>query len=200
MNKVAKESKIQQRNEQLSKELKRLETDVYNLSKGLNEELLALNSNHDLVREVYRSNELYYIILGKSLVQHYDLERSVAELEAQKNIQVKLRNQFYAEDYKRVKEEYDKQRKCLLQKISDDKSLDRNFRKNMVRLSGEAIDQATLNILYQLFLKREGDCLEPEVLNQKGYRKTQLLPNNNSKLRRHSGSNADKWHKGQGAK
>lgn len=161
MNEVAKESKTLQRNAQLSKEFKRLETDIHNLSKGLNEQLLALNGNHSRVCEVQRSNELYYVLLAKSLIQDQELKRSIAELEVKKDIQTQARNQFYKEDYMKVKEEYDSKRRDLLQKINHNKSLDKTFKKDLLRLSGEEIDRETMHILHDLFRKREeGDRLD----------------------------------------
>lgn len=152
-----KENKIQQRHEQLSKEMKRLETDILHISKALNEQLLILDNDYNSVRSALRSNELFYVLLAKSMIDNKDLTKSIAELEVRKDHQILTLEELNTNEYKMAKQQYDHQKNDLLEKINHDKSLDKTFKKSISKLSDEVIDQETLNILYHLFRKRGGD-------------------------------------------
>ena len=181
-----KENKIQQRHEQLSKEMKRLETDILHVSKALNEQLLKLDSDYNSVRSTLRTNELYHVHLAKSLIDNKDLTKSITELELKKDRQILTLQEFITNEYKMAKQQYDQKKHDLLEKINHDKSLDKAFKKNIMKLSNELIDQETLNILYHLFRKRGGEC-ETKDEEQDLRNDRMLMMTKRSKIGRESG-------------
>lgn len=57
-------------------------------------------------------------------------------------------------DLERVQREYERVKNDLMQKLHQNKAFDKNFRKQIQQTCDGAIDQETVNLLYQMFKKR----------------------------------------------
>ena len=116
-----------------------------------NNDLLELKKTYQnlLGERIY--NDLCQVLSANCVFQSEDIMGHADKLKLQTQLNKQNLNDYIINDVKSAKVEYERVNNDLMQKIQEDKFLDKSFRKRIQQSHGETIDQETLKLLFQLF-------------------------------------------------
>lgn len=140
--------------EEMATEVKRLESSIRIVTSSFNGDFTELQQQCQcLLREIH-VNELYQVLLIDFVFQSDDKVYKASNLYLKEQFELDNLRQHVTVDLDKVSLAYEKVKMGMLQKLNEDKMLDKSFRKRLQQANGGVIDQETLNLLYQMFRQR----------------------------------------------
>ena len=151
-----------------------------------NNDLLELKKTYQnlLGERIY--NDLYQVLSANCVFQSEDIMGHADKLKLQTQLNKQKLNDYIINDVKKAKVEYERVNNDLMQKIQEDKFLDKSFRKRIQQSHGETIDQETLKLLFQLFHHRGQSLRQKQKITRKKMVDTSSITRR-SKIGRQSG-------------
>ncbi len=173
------ESKPEEQLEEMVAEVKRLESSIRIVTSSFNGDFTELQQQRQcLLREIH-VNELYQILLIDFVFQSDDKLYEASSLNLNEQSELDNLRQHLTVDLDKVSLAYEKVKNDMLQKLHEDKMLDKNFRKQLQQANGGVIDQETLNLLYQMFRQRNLKNYEHGSTSKQNMPKNQRTIGNN---------------------
>jgi hypothetical protein len=174
-----KELKPAEQQKEMTVEVKHLASSIRNITSSFNGDVTELLQQRlCLLREIH-VNELYQVLLINFVFQSDDRVHEASNFNLKEQFELDVLRQHVV-DLDKVSLTCEKAKRDMLQKLHEDKMLDKSFRKRLQQANGGVIDQEILNLLYQMFRQRN--------LKTHGHRSTGTKPNI-SKKKKFTGNN-----------
>ena len=147
-------NQIEKRRQNLSSESKKLSSEIADVAATFNEKVHNLYKEGLLVKESLTKSEVYISYLLREIYQNESNQRIVMEItlktEQQKSV---LKDML--KDHEVLKERYESVRIVFIDKTSQSNLLIKSFRKNIQETSTKMLDQESIKLLHQFFLKQD---------------------------------------------
>ena len=139
----------------LSLELQAIEKDIRTTQANFSYKMIKLQDAYQSVRHELFYNELYQIILLNDELKKQNATHMIMKLnEAKKNQKHKLDNLTYV-DLLLIKKEHEQMKLDMAHKLNQDRLLDKKFRREIQKAYRGSIDQETVTLLNEFFLRRD---------------------------------------------
>ena len=147
-------NQIEKRRQNLSSESKKLSSEIADVAATFNEKVHNLYKEGLLVKESLTKSEVYISYLLREIYQNGSNQQIVMEITS-KTEQQKAVLKDMLKDHEVLKERYESVRIVFIDKTSQSNLLIKSFRKNIQETSTKMLDQESVNLLHQFFLKQD---------------------------------------------
>ena len=147
-------NQLEKRRQNLNSESKKLSSEIADVAATFNEKVHNLYKEGLLVKESLTKSEVYISYLLREIYQNESNQRIIMEITS-KTEQQKSVLKDMLKDHEVLKERYESVRIVFIDKTSQSNLLIKSFRKNIQEASTKILDQESVKLLHQFFLKQD---------------------------------------------
>ena len=159
----------------LSLELQAIEKDIRTTQANFSYKMIKLQDAYQSVRHELFYNELYQIILLNDELKKQNATHMIMKLnEAKKNQKHKLDNLTNV-DLLLIQKEHEQMKLDMAHKLNQDRLLDKKFRREIQKAYRGSIDQKTVTLLNEFFLRRDKKKSQVSKRKKKSNRMARMI-------------------------